>query len=82
MINTGTAILNISSITVTSPIAGGLAVFTESNNCHANLGAAQSCAITVSFGSPISFRYYEGTLIFANDAAGSPQTVALAGIVL
>ena len=81
MINSGTAIRNISSVTVQSPIAGGQPVFTESNNCPASLGVAQSCAITVSFGSPNIFVNYAGTLLFAHDAAGSPQTVKLSGFV-
>jgi hypothetical protein len=53
LINSGTAVLSISSITLKSPVAGyGKDVFRESNHCPARLEPGQSCAITVSFGSP------------------------------
>jgi hypothetical protein len=69
--NTGTAVLALSSIT----LAGD---FTGVNNCGTSLAVGASCAIAVSF-TPAAIGARAGTLSFANDASGSPQTVALTG---
>ncbi len=82
VINTSMATVNISSITVTGPSAGGHPVFTETNNCPLSLGVAQSCAVAVSFGSPNVPARYQGRLVCADDAAGSPQIADLFGWML
>lgn len=60
--NTGTAPLNISSITVTGS--------SLTNNCPTSLGAGQSCNISVHFTS-------DGAITITDDGGASPQTVPL-----
>lgn len=71
--NTGTASLNISSISASGD-------FAQSNNCSASLAAGANCTINVTF-TPTAFGARSGTLSISDDAlAGSPQTVTLSGI--
>jgi hypothetical protein len=70
--NTGTVAVNISNISTSGP-------FTESNNCPSSLPIGQSCQIQVKF-EPVQKGLVTGNLSVTDDAAGSPQTVALSGM--
>jgi len=72
--NTGTATLNITSITATGD-------YSQTNTCGAvlnTLNVGQSCAVSVAF-APTASGGRNGTLSINDNAAGSPQTVALSG---
>jgi hypothetical protein len=69
--NMGTAVLNISSLTVSGD-------FVMSSNCGATLAAGASCVINVSF-APIVAGPRTGIVTLMDDAAGSPHTMSLAG---
>ncbi len=75
--NTGNAVLNFTTIAASgdfSIVAG------ESTTCAtaASLAAGASCAVSVAF-APTAAGTRTGTLAFDDNAAGSPQTVALSG---
>ncbi len=70
--NTGASTLNITSI---AP-SGDFAV--ESTTCGSTLAAKAKCAVKVTF-TPTQAGTRNGTLSFADNAPGSPQTVALSG---
>jgi subtilase family serine protease/sugar lactone lactonase YvrE len=73
--NTGTAAL--SSIAIT--LAGSApADFAESNNCGASLAVSASCTLTLTF-KPAAAAAYTATVDIKDNAAGSPQTIALSG---
>jgi len=66
--NVGSAALSITSVTITGPFGLG-------NACPKNLGARQSCTLSVTWS-----RLTGGGEIFVNDnGGGSPQTVSLFG---
>ncbi len=69
--NTGTASLSITSVSVSSD-------FSQTNNCGSSLAAGANCAIQVIF-SPTAAGSLSGTLMVADNAAGSPQSVTLSG---
>jgi uncharacterized protein (DUF2141 family) len=69
--NTGSATLDISSITAS-------ANFAETNTCGASVAAGASCAITVIF-MPRSSGVLTGTITITDNASNSPQTIALTG---
>ena len=71
MSNSGNAVLNISNIATTGD-------YTQTNNCGASLNPGASCVITVVF-SPLASGARNGTIVVADNAPGSPQTVALTG---
>jgi uncharacterized repeat protein (TIGR01451 family) len=73
--NTGNAMLTISSIGIvgTNPTD-----FAETSTCGTSLAAGASCTISITF-SPASAASFTATLSVADDAGGSPQTVALSG---
>jgi hypothetical protein len=73
--NVGNASLTISGIEVTGSNA---ADFTLTNNCGSSLAPSGECTLTVAF-RPSSAGTRSASVIFADDAAGSPQTVNLAG---
>jgi sugar lactone lactonase YvrE len=73
--NTGNATLNISGITLTGANPGD---FAETTTCGSTLAAGKTCTISVTF-TPAAVASYAATLSVADDAAGSPQTVALSG---
>ena len=73
--NTGNATLNISGITVTG---ANPADFIESSTCASTLAPGKNCLIGIIF-SPAAAASYTATLSVADDAPGSPQTVALSG---
>jgi hypothetical protein len=62
-------------ITLTGADAGD---FSETNNCNSELLAGASCQVTVTF-APTMVGSRDATLNFADNAAGSPQRVALTG---
>jgi Beta-propeller repeat/Cep192 domain 4/Abnormal spindle-like microcephaly-assoc'd, ASPM-SPD-2-Hydin/HYDIN/CFA65/VesB-like, Ig-like domain len=70
--NTGNDSLSISSVAVTGP-------FAQTNTCATGIGAGAKCAISVTF-SPAVVGVQTGTLSIADNASGSPQVVALAGV--
>jgi subtilase family serine protease len=73
--NTGTAALSITGISVTGTNASS---FTQTNNCGSSVAAAASCTITVTF-TPAATGALSASVSIADNASGSPQTVALTG---
>src|SRR6184192_1397439 len=76
--NTGTAALTITSFAASGDFA---ATSTGANACPtspATLAAGANCSINVTF-TPTASSIRTGTLSVADDASGSPQTVALSG---
>jgi hypothetical protein len=69
--NTGSATLAIWSI-------GAAGDFAQSNTCGTSLAAGASCAVSVTF-TPTAAGARTGSLSIANNAATSPQAVALTG---
>jgi hypothetical protein len=76
--NKGSSALAITSVSMTGTNSGD---FAQTNNCPlspSTLGAGASCAISVTF-RPAATGTRSGTLSVADNAAGSPQSVALSG---
>jgi hypothetical protein len=72
--NTGSATLSISSISISgSPKPNEL---TQTNNCGSSLAPNAACTITVTFIS-LGGGNITASLIIADNASGSPQTVAI-----
>ena len=69
--NGGNAALSITSISATGD-------FAQTNNCGSSLSAGANCAINVTF-TPTTTGSRSGALSVSDNAAGSPQTVSLAG---
>jgi hypothetical protein len=69
--NMGSAVLNTNSITTTGD-------FGETNTCGGVVAGATKCYVSVTF-SPTAKGTRTGTLVFSDNAAGSPQTINLAG---
>jgi FG-GAP-like repeat/Abnormal spindle-like microcephaly-assoc'd, ASPM-SPD-2-Hydin len=69
--NGGDAALNLTQIAAVGD-------FSETNTCSASLAAGSSCQISVTF-EPTSTGNRAGSITIADNAVGSPQTVALAG---
>ena len=69
--NSGTATLNISSISSSAD-------FPQTNTCAATLNPGATCQIKVQF-SPSQVGSEQGTLTVNDDAPGSPQLVPLTG---
>ena len=69
--NTGGASLSINSIATSQP-------FAETNNCPASVAGGASCTINVTF-TPQASGAVNGVLTITDSAAGSPQSVSLAG---
>ncbi len=70
--NTGIASLTITSIRSS-------AYYAETNNCQSSLAAGASCTISVTF-TPAANGTINGTISIADNATGSPQSIALSGI--
>jgi hypothetical protein len=70
--NTGGATLDISSVAAS-------ANFYQHNNCGSSLAAGASCTIIVTF-RPATICPKTGTVTVTDNAADSPQTVALSGV--
>jgi len=73
--NTGTVTVTISSIALGGTNATS---FQEIGTCGASLAAGASCSTYVGF-HPTSAAALSGTLIFTDNATGSPQQVTLTG---
>jgi len=73
--NAGTAALSITSIKI---IGSDFEQFAQTSNCGASLAAGASCTISVTFTAPAAGNY-SSTLSVADNATGSPQTIALTG---
>lgn len=73
--NTGTAALTISSIAITGANAGD---FAQTNTCGGSVAAGANCSISVTF-KPTATGNRAASVTITDDAAGSPQTVTLAG---
>jgi len=73
--NTGNASLAIAGISIAGT---GASAFQQTSTCGAALDAGASCAVTVTF-TPASPASFSATLSVADNAADSPQTVALNG---
>ena len=71
--NGGGSTLTISSITLSDKTN-----FALTTNCGGTLGAGASCAINVAF-LPQSASTFAGTVVVADTASGSPQSIALSG---
>ncbi len=73
--NTGNAALAISSVTVTGTNAGDFAI---NNGCPSSLAANGNCTVSVTF-KPTATGTRTAAVSFADNAAGSPQSVGLTG---
>lgn len=69
--NTGTSTLTFKGFSTSSD-------FAQTNTCGATLNVGQSCTVSVTF-SPTVSGARNGSLSISDDAAGSPQQVALSG---
>jgi hypothetical protein len=74
--NSGAGTLLISGFSITGANASSFLI--SANTCGATLAAGLSCSISVTF-SPAATGTYTATLNVADNAAGSPQMVALTG---
>jgi hypothetical protein len=73
--NTGNAALTISGISIGGTNSSD---FSQTNTCGPSLSAGAACAISVFF-TPSASGTRSGSLSVSDNAAGSPQTVALSG---
>jgi len=73
--NTGSATLNITSITAGSPYV------ITGNTCGSTLGLSSSCTVTVTF-NPTSAGYDLANLAFVTNASTSPNNVVLNGLAM
>ena len=73
--NTGTGTLTITSIVISGANASE---FSQTNNCGSSLGAGLSCIVTVTF-RPLTVGAKTASLVFTDNANGSPQSISLQG---
>ncbi|MBV9615868.1 MAG: choice-of-anchor D domain-containing protein, partial [Ktedonobacteraceae bacterium] len=73
--NSGTAALTISGIAVTGTNASD---FSQTNNCPNSLAVSASCIISATF-TPSASGARSANVSITDNAAGSPQTIALSG---
>lgn len=77
--NTGSEVLSLSGTGKGFSITGSnYRSFSQKNNCGTSLAGGKSCTITVTF-SPRKASPLSATLSIADNAAGSPQKIALSG---
>jgi phosphatidylserine/phosphatidylglycerophosphate/cardiolipin synthase-like enzyme len=76
--NTGTATLNISSITLGGTNPSDFAIAAGTNPCGTTLAASASCTISASF-TPADATTYAATITVTDNATGSPQIINLSG---
>ena len=74
--NTGTGVLTLSSETVTGTNATSF--LRTASTCGSTLAAGASCTVSVAF-KPVATGTLNATLSVADNATGSPQSVALSG---
>ena len=73
--NTGSAVLTLTSIAISGANA---ADFAQTNMCGSTLASGANCTVSVSF-TPSATGARSAQLQITDNAAGSPQTVALTG---
>ncbi len=73
--NSGGGTLNLTSFTITGANTGD---FSQTNTCGTSVAPGASCTISVTF-YPLAKNGRTASLSIADNATGSPQTVALAG---
>jgi hypothetical protein len=73
--NSGSAALTINGISITGTNSGD---FAQTNTCAGSLAVAASCTISVTF-TPTAAGTRQASISVSDNAAGSPQTVALTG---
>lgn len=73
--NPGTAPLNISSVRIIGTDASS---FHQTNNCGTVLAPGGNCSLSVVF-KPTSTGVLSASISFADNAAGSPQAISIAG---
>jgi len=79
--NQGSAILNLSSISVTGSDAGSFGIVPAGTSpcpLSGTVASGASCTVTIDF-APLSSGGKNAGLIVSDNAAGSPQTVSLTG---
>src|SRR5262249_7017186 len=77
--NNGTATLNISSVSFTGTNAADFTIDnTPATHCGATLAVGPNCTITVKF-APAAVGARSASLSISDNAAGSPQLVAVSG---
>jgi Abnormal spindle-like microcephaly-assoc'd, ASPM-SPD-2-Hydin/Beta-propeller repeat len=74
--NSGTSVVNITGITITGPDSGD---FSQTHTCGTTLANGASCTISVTF-KPLASGTRTAEVVITDDAANSPQTVALSGV--
>ena len=74
--NSGIAALSISGISVSGTNAGD---FGQTNNCGSGIAAGGNCTINVTF-TPTGAGTRTASVSVADNATGSPQTIALTGV--
>ena len=75
LINVGDATLTVSSIQMTGPNPGDYAL---TNTCGSSLAPQAQCTLSVTF-TPSATGTRTASVVFTDNAAGSPQTVNLTG---
>jgi hypothetical protein len=76
--NTGEGTLSISSITIGNSNTWPILNFAQTNDCGSSLAAGAKCDISVTF-TPSGIGSFSASLVIADNAYGSPQTVSLTG---
>ena len=73
--NIGNAALTLSSVQATGSDAGD---FTLTNHCGSSLAASAQCTLAITF-APSAHRTRTASVVFTDNAAGSPQSLNMAG---
>jgi hypothetical protein len=76
--NSGNAAMTITGVSIAGTNPTDFALGTGSNACGSSLAAGATCNIYVTF-MPASAASFTATLSVADNAEGSPQTIALSG---
>ena len=79
--NTGNAALDLTGSGI-SISGANAAEFSQSNGCGSSVAAGATCTINVTFTPGLTAGSEAATLSVSDNAAGTPQQVALAGVVL
>jgi hypothetical protein len=82
LVNTGNLALTLSPIQLILSGTSTVLPFTQTNNCGATLAIGASCVVTVNFVAPAGVGgTYTAELVLVDNAANSPQTFGISGIV-